>query len=397
MNLREFRRARLEQSVRQAGVDLLVASLPANIEYVSGYHSIPMDVLAKTQAYALFMPEKRKITMVVSIAEVPSIEEILGEDAEFYCFGTFRFETSSGCSVSRLVRNIERDRLYKTAEAALVAAILASDAKRVALDETHMSYPTWSKIAELCPHVQLIPGAAVFMQARMIKHEEEIAGLERSVEIAEAAFQAALEILRPGVTELDLEHTYNCKLAQLGARPMFFVATAAHRAAFSDTRNTSQAIQKGDMIRFDFGCVYKGYHADIARTVVMGQPDEKLAAYYGAVRMGACCAIASICPGVTTAGDIFKVAVETTRSNGIPQYERHHCGHGIGVECYDDPAIADGNPTILQPGMTLCIETPYYELGWGGVQLEDTIAVTQSGARYLDKSSQALIVLEERT
>ena len=79
MDLREFRCARLKESARQAGVDLLVASLPANIEYVSGYHSIPMDVLAKTQAYALFIPEKEQITMAVSIAEVPSIEEILGK------------------------------------------------------------------------------------------------------------------------------------------------------------------------------------------------------------------------------------------------------------------------------------------------------------------------------
>ena len=69
-------------------------------------------------------------------------------------------------------------------------------------------------------------------------------------------------------------------------------------------------------------------------------------------------------------------------------------GHGIGVECYDFPSIAPGDKTVLEPGMTLCVETPFYELGWGGVQIEDTIVIEETGARCLDKTGDALIVLE---
>lgn len=394
MTLQEFRRRRLEQAVLDSKTDLLVASLPANIEYLTTYHSVALDVLARTQAYALFAPG-RKPAVVASLAEIPSIMECLGEEADLYCFGTFCFCTSGESLEGRMVERIRANRLFDSAAEALSAAIRTSGAKRAALDESHISYPTWQKVMENCPETTLVPGAGIFLKARMMKHEDEIAGLERSVEIAESAFQATLAILRPGVTERELEHVYCREVAELGARPAFFVATAAHRAAFSDTVNTSLAIQKGDMIRFDFGCVYKGYCSDIARTAVIGTPDEKLAVYYEAVRRGTRDAIAAIRPGITTAEEVFAAAVESTRINGLPHYERHHCGHGIGVECYDYPSIAIGDKTVLQPGMVLCIETPYYELGWGGVQLENTIQITETGIRNLDKSGDALIVLEE--
>lgn len=61
---------------------------------------------------------------------------------------------------------------------------------------------------------------------------------------------------------------------------------------------------------------------------------------------------------------------------------------------YDDPSITPDNQTVLQADMVLNIETPYYELGWGGVQVEDTVAITENGAVRLDVSDNHLIVLD---
>ena len=91
--------------------------------------------------------------------------------------------------------------------------------------------------------------------------------------------------------------------------------------------------------------------------------------------------------------DIFNVAVQTVRNSGIPHYQRHHCGHGIGLEFYDPPLISPHDHTKIEEGMVLNIETPYYELGFGGLQVEDTVLVTESGVRYLTKSSRELSIL----
>ena len=45
---------------------------------------------------------------------------------------------------------------------------------------------------------------------------------------------------------------------------------------------------------------------------------------------------------------------------------------------------------VLEEGMVINVETPYYELGFGGVQVEDTIVVTKNGYRFLTKSERKL-------
>ena len=148
----------------------------------------------------------------------------------------------------------------------------------------------------------------------------------------------------------------------------------------------------GDLVRFDLGCVYEGYRSDISRTAVLGAPDAKQARYYGAALAGERAAIEAMKPGVPV-GRIFDIAVQTTRAAGIPHYQRHHVGHGIGLEPYDPPTIAPGGDTVLEPGMVFCVETPYYEHGWGGVQVEDAVEVTAAGARLLTRSSRELRIV----
>lgn len=393
MTLKEFRFQRLKAAAEQAGADLVVASLPANVQYISGYFNINTDVLQRTESYALFHPASGKVSIIGSIAELPSVAESVGMDADFYCYGSFRFAGVEGHPLTELLEKTQASRNFGTLPAALAAAIKDSGAKRVALDENRCCVTTWNAVVAACPDAEIFPGSAIFMQARLVKHEEEIAGVERATEIADEALATALKGFKPGMTELDLQHTYLVELARHDAKPLFFVATAAKRAAYSDTKNTDLAIHEGDIIRFDYGCVWNGYNSDLARTAVVGKPDEKTAAYFEAVRRGTHDAIAAIKPGMT-AEQVFEMAMKVTRENGIPHYERHHCGHGIGVECYDRPSIAPGDTTPLEEGMVINVETPYYELGWGGVQMENTVVITKDGCRYLDKSGDALIVLE---
>jgi Xaa-Pro aminopeptidase len=65
-------------------------------------------------------------------------------------------------------------------------------------------------------------------------------------------------------------------------------------------------------------------------------------------------------------------------------------GHGIGLEAYDPPTLRAGDPTVFEPGMVFCVETPYYEWGWGGMQVEDLVEITDTGHRVLTQSSRVL-------
>ena len=76
---------------------------------------------------------------------------------------------------------------------------------------------------------------------------------------------------------------------------------------------------------------------------------------------------------------MFEAAVETVRREGIPHYKRSHVGHGIGIDGYDLPDLAPRSDHVIEEGMVMCVETPYYELGWCGLQVEDTIVIRRDG------------------
>ena len=97
-------------------------------------------------------------------------------------------------------------------------------------------------------------------------------------------------------------------------------------------------------------------------------------------------------PGLR-ARDLFEQVVATVRQAGIPHYRRNHVGHGIGLGGYETPALTPGSTDVLEPGMVMCIETPYYEVGQFGVQVEDTVVVTTDGVRSLMTTGRELIFL----
>lgn len=93
--------------------------------------------------------------------------------------------------------------------------------------------------------------------------------------------------------------------------------------------------------------------------------------------------------------DIFNTAMTAVRREGIPHYARSHVGHGIGLDGYDLPALTNTSADVIEEGMVMCVETPYYELGWCGLQVEDTIVVTANGIESFMKTTGRLIELHD--
>jgi Xaa-Pro aminopeptidase len=111
--------------------------------------------------------------------------------------------------------------------------------------------------------------------------------------------------------------------------------------------------------------------------------------------------LAMIRPGVPV-GDLFRMGTATVRSSGIPHYQRHHVGHGIGLEFYEAPVLvgapcdddagrANGSGMTLRSGMVINVELPYYELGLGGLQIEDTVVIRSGGYERLTTSDHGLL------
>jgi Xaa-Pro dipeptidase len=148
----------------------------------------------------------------------------------------------------------------------------------------------------------------------------------------------------------------------------------------------------GDYIWFDVGCSFSGYQSDIGRIIAFGEPTRKLCDLLRASKAGQERAFECMVPG-TAASHVFSEAVDRVRAEGIPHYRRHHVGHGIGLETYEPPILSPNTDIPLEAGMVFEVETPYYELGFGGAFIEDTVVVTDSGAKVLTELPRELEVI----
>jgi Xaa-Pro aminopeptidase len=92
--------------------------------------------------------------------------------------------------------------------------------------------------------------------------------------------------------------------------------------------------------------------------------------------------------------DVFEAVVSTVQREGIRHYARSHVGHGIGIDGYDLPDLSSNCDHIIKEGMVLCVETPYYEVGWCGLQVEDTVVVRADGPESFMTTSGALMRVE---
>jgi len=385
-------KARLTKVLDAEGLDAIVASTPENLQYVTGFRSIAHALFRGLELYGVFT--RQGVGLVIPFIDSTGVSADGIVVDRLACYGKFFFNYADPPgAVGVRVREITSAPAAGPGEALRdMLGGFGALGKRIALDEAGVFPATWQRLAEQLAGTTLAPGYANFRTARMIKSPTEVARLERAALIAEDGIAAVLGMLKPGVTEREAASVFEQEVVRKGAQTFFTVVTMGHRAALADVYASDTALQAGDLIRLDLGCVYQGYRSDISRTAVMGAPSAKQLRYYNAARDGEKAAIAAMRPGVPVS-QIFETAMRVARENGMPHYERNHVGHGIGLEPYDPPTINAAAGLALEPGMVFCVETPYYEHGWGGIQVEDAVEITAAGVRRLTRSSQELQIV----
>ena len=232
------------------------------------------------------------------------------------------------------------------------------------------------------PEATFVRSFSLFERVRSIKTPGEVEILRRAARITEGAIDAALAVALEGVTEREMLRAFNSHLARNDTAPVVGCIGFGTRSAMINVQPSDQALQRGNLIRFDVGGRYRHYRSDMSRGAALGEPSKKIAQYYSAVEKGVLAAYDILKPGLKVA-DLFTHVVETVRREGIPHFKRSHVGHGIGVDGYDPPNISDSTNGVFEENMVICVETPYYELGFAGVQVEDMVHVTKDGAESL--------------
>ena len=244
---------------------LLVSALP-NIRYLSGFTGSNGLLLVTPDSETLFTDPR------------------------------YTIQASEECSIP--VKTVAKGPL----ELAAIETIRRKRLKRIGFEASRMIYESYQRLKQALPlGGSLKPIGPVIEKLRMIKSDEEIAKIRRSVQTNSEAFESTVRSIRPGVSEMAIAAELEFKMRRLGAEKAAFetiVATGA-RTALPHAQPSQQKTALNELLLIDMGSCQNGYMSDMTRMLFLGRPSGKVRTMYNAVLKAQLAAIDQVRPGIT--------------------------------------------------------------------------------------------------
>ena len=140
-------------------------------------------------------------------------------------------------------------------------------------------------------------------------------------------------------------------------------------------------LQRGDVLKFDVGCVVQGYSSDSGRTYTLGPARPRTREIMAALNEAFSAGLAVLKPGHPMC-EVHAAATRAMQRAGFSRFSRGHFGHSLGHDtfCEVPPFLSAQADEPLEAGMVLAFETPFYVDGEGGFIIEDQFVITATGA-----------------
>src|ERR1017187_732035 len=284
-------------------------------------------------------------------------------------------------------------------EPALARLAVTRGLGTVAFEAQEMTVDRHQALAALDGGPVLIPFGQAVEELRIVKDESEIALVARACAITSAACTDALGSVRPGVTEREFAIVLERAMTDRGAEALAFdtIVASGPNGAIPHHVPGNRAFEVGDLITIDCGARYRGYHADMTRTVALGEIAGWQRDIYGLVAAAEQAGITAARAGADV-GTVDAAAMDLIADAGHSAHFQHGVGHGVGLEVHEAPIIGYGWTGTLMDRTPVTVEPGIYLPGKGGVRIEDTLVVragagAAGSADLLTTTTRELLVL----
>jgi len=351
----ESRRDRLRPRLAELGVEAFLVTSTPNVRYLTGFTGSNGQVL------------------------ISADRDVFLSDG--------RYQTQA----AREVAVAERATYLAEFAPALAEACAGLGVRRVAFEATDL---TVARHEDLSPTCELVPTRGEVEALRRAKDEDERSRLREAQSLSDATFERVLGRIHPGVTERELAVDLESTMRRLGADDRAFESIVAFGSSAAEPHHepAGRALEKGDVVKMDFGALAGGYHADMTRTVFFGEPSGELRDVYELVRSAQQAGIDAMRGGATE-GAVDAAARGPIEEAGFGRSFPHGLGHGVGLQIHEGPWLRRGGTDTVPVGAVITVEPGIYLEGVGGVRIEDMVEVGQDGPRPLPTSPKELIVL----
>ncbi len=265
--------------------------------------------------------------------------------------------------------------------------------RRIGLEAATITWAAQQRYAARFNEAELVPLTNVVELLRSVKDAGEIDRIERASEIADAALTQSIGRLHGRPTERDFALTLETAMRRMGADGPSFdtIVASGPNGARPHARPSSRRIERGDLVVLDFGALLDGYHSDMTRTVCIGPPSPQQRRLFDVVLVAQQTARDAVRAGVVTK-DIDAQARAVIAEAGWAEQFDHGTGHGIGLAVHEYPILSRSTAVVLVQDNVVTVEPGVYLSGLGGVRVEDTVVVSESGCRSLTLFPKALEV-----
>ena len=237
------------------------------------------------------------------------------------------------------------------------------------------------------PDLTLVETSELVDKMRAVKDRDELEILSKAVEVTDRALESVAATVAPGVTEGEVAWELEKSMREQGAEGLAFetIVAAGPNGALPHHLADETPIQEGQAVVIDMGAKYDGYCADLTRTIVVGEPDEKFGEVYGTVLRAQIEAEERVRPGMT-GKEVDAISRDIIADAGYGDNFGHSLGHGVGLAVHEYPRVGPTGDDAIEDGMVFTIEPGIYLSGWGGVRIEDIVVMEDGRARVLSRA-----------
>ncbi len=264
--------------------------------------------------------------------------------------------------------------------------------KFLAFESEHLLFAEHSELCRI-ENITLTGKIGLVEQLRLIKNPNEINALKQAAKISDESLNKILPYIKPGVSELDLTAELEYAMKKSGAEDISFetMVLFGQRSSLLHGKPGSTKLKTGDIILFDFGALYNGYHADISRVLVCEKVNSEQQKIHDIVNNAGLNALNAIKDNVS-AKEIDKI-VRASIPDEFHSFFYPGVGHGTGLNIHEAPFIKYDSEAVLQSDMVVTIEPGLYIPDFGGMRVEDSILVCEDAAQPLNHFERGLLVI----
>jgi Xaa-Pro aminopeptidase len=258
--------------------------------------------------------------------------------------------------------------------------------------EDHVPFKIFEQLSTAIPRLKMRNASGLLSRARSVKSSEELEFMRQAAKIVEHGVKVGREFIRESVTEKEISLEVERAMRERGAESISYcvVQTGAKTASWDSP--TDDRVKKGDMFLMDLSATYNGYHADVTRPTVVGEPSEKQKKVHAIILEAQQRAIDTVQAGVK-AGKVNEAASRVISESGYGDFYPFGIGHGLGLEAHEIPHLTEYRDMemALLPGMVMTLEPTINLPGEFGLRIEDDILVTDGGRESLTTIGKELV------